>query len=180
MMKRFTLALTLVFALLASSAQAAPILGSITFGGAIGATNFLTTNLLDVSGDQGIVLCAVINNCEGAYSGLSGLILASHNDISIPFAPGELWAFDFGPVHYAFDLTSITSVTRAPSGIILTGLGTAFVDGFSPTAAEWSFSANNVQQFVFSSTVAAIPEPVTLGLLGMGLFGVAVRMRRAR
>lgn len=178
-MKRFACVLVLV-GLCAVPASAAPILGSVTFGGAIGATNFLTTNLLDINNDTGIVLCAVINNCEGDYSSLSGLILADHNDIAIPTVAGELWAFSFGGLDYSFDLASIDSVVRGPSGIILTGSGTAYITGFEPTAAAWSFSANNTQQFVFSSTVATVPEPAIVGLVGLGLFGVVRRLRRAR
>jgi hypothetical protein len=179
-MKRFTLALILALAV-AAPARADLIVGSVTFSGAIDPVDFLTTNLLDVNSDQAIVLCAVINNCQGSYTPLTGLILANHNDVSIPFASGELWSFSFGGLDYSYDLNTIDSITRAASGIILTGTGTAHITGFEATPANWSLSANHVDQFVFSSTVAAeaIPEPTSLMLFSLGLVG-AVLVRRMR
>lgn len=171
--------LVLSLLLVPSLVRAELITGGITFGGAIGAVNFLTTDVLEPLNNQALVLCATIDNCDGSYASLTGVILADYNDVTIPFVGGELWSFSFAGLDYFFNLDSIDSVTRGANGIILTGTGTVGITGFEDTPAIWSLSANSTNRFAFSSTtdVNEVAEPGSMLLFSVGIAVFAWKLR---
>jgi hypothetical protein len=163
----------------AAPAEALPITGGIRFGGAIESVDFQTTNEIDIFADSAIALCSPIMPCTGAFAGLD-LGIAEYNDFSFNPLGGNitpLWSFG----GFSFNLTNITSITRAPDGIVLTGFGMLLGNGYDPTMASWSFSAGRTGIFGFSSTTSAVAVPdsgSTLMFLGAGLLALAfVRSR---
>jgi len=169
-----------------STAEAVPITGSIGFAGGIEpVADWSTVNSINITGDQALVLCNIVTPCDGAFAVLNDIDaeIAVYNDFA--FAPlggsvTPLWSVD----GFSFNLTSITNVERAVNGIVLAGSGTLFGPaGFDPTAAIWSFSADETDvEFRFSSTTAAIttvPDGGTTSmLLGLGLLTLAGVRRR--
>ncbi len=178
---------------MATRAQAGPITGSVSFGGNIASMDFLTGNAIDVVGNQAAVTCAILGVCTGTYApvkatALGPAIVATYNDFTFePFPSGgypSLWSFTFEGLTYSFDLLTRATLDRAATGIIITGTGMAYVTGFDPTPAYWSFSADNTGLYAFSSTTAAdappIPEPATISLVAVGIAAGLIRRRRTR
>jgi len=163
-------------------AEALPITGGIRFGGGIEPVDdWQTVNAIDIMGDMAIVLCNPLVPCTGAFADFDNGI-ATYNDFSFNPLGGSispLWSVD----DFSFNLMGITSIMRGDNGIILHGFGTLFGDGYDPTPAAWSFSADQTGIFSFSSTTSANPVAVpdsgsTLMLLGAGMLALAFARSR--
>lgn len=170
-------------------AEATPITGSVTFGGVIAATDFTTTNSIDVVNETAVVTCAQLGLCTGSYAPLNQNFVngtqlnALYKDFTFNPLPGggynPLWSFNYSGTTYAFNLLNIMSIERSVNGILLTGTGLATITGFDNTAATWSFSADQTGRFAFSSTTTAVPDAGPTGLLlGMAVVGLALMRRR--
>lgn len=190
-----TAASLLAAAALASSVQALPLIVGeihlaandaivtidkttdfITFTPSVGNTNATNARVSFRAGDY----TSVASNQLGEYKSFSYV------------QPGSgvvnLWSLVLGSVDASFSLTSITSVDESGAGVVLTGIGIAYLDGFDPTPGFWSFSASQASptaSFSFSSTnispIPGVPDGgATVVLLGVGLLGVGFISRRLK
>jgi hypothetical protein len=179
---------------LALSAQAisTPISGNISFSGTttIDSTSFVTaTRFLSF---QNVVVGAP-SALSGDYVGTSGAAVTvtpfiwSPPTASTPLNP--LWTFVSGGDTYSFDLSVLHVDYASPTGLLLSGLGTALITGPGMeklnTTGTWDFSSQTLGQtsFTFSSTTtvpaAAVPDGgSTVAMLGASLLGLSIMKRK--
>lgn len=125
---------------------------------------------------------AVVSSSQGSLSILtpSGT-LGSYKDFTydVLSVANPIWTF--GTV--TFDLTQITNINEAGSGLVLAGTGTLKATGYEDTVGAWSFSADTSGGvFSWSSTATAqVPDGGTsAALLGVSLLGLAGLSRKFR
>jgi hypothetical protein len=100
-----------------------------------------------------------------------------------PFPGGgytPLWSHIASGV--TFDLSTLNVDFNNGNTLVLSGTGVFHAAGFDDTAALWNMTVNQLDgigSFSASSAVPEVPEPMTLGLLGLGLAGLAARRKRA-
>jgi hypothetical protein len=125
---------------------------------------------------------AVVAEATGLYTGLSGAD-APHTAFSFaaiesnPVSP--LWVAG----HYSFTLTSVTTVYRSPTFLLLSGWGYLAGPGipaYGPRT-RWDLAAQYLDgRYSFHSINSGFPEPATGALLGLGALGAARVIRRRR
>jgi len=180
-------ALALALVLAASpGAEAAPITGAVSFGGAFtptGGTGLADATGVDVIGDIAFVTCAISATCTGTFAPVTGAATATYHDFTFDPLGGSttpLWSFTHLGVAYSFDLLTVSVLDQSSTVLGLAGTGILHVTGFDDTAGKWSFSGDTSGGgvFAFSSTTSAVPEPASVLLLGLSLLGGSAAMRR--
>lgn len=191
---RNTLLAALAVVAFAPAANAAPITGTIGFGG-----DAAPDNGIDWSTATGINFGnapnAVVVTRTGSYlaEGVATGQTATFFDFGIagcnpsgpctlsPSPVNPLWTFTIGLDTFSFELSSVTRLAAAGNVLSLTGFGTLRISGYDDTPGKWDFTGQETSgDFSFSSTNGPrVPEPGTLMLLGLGLVGVAASRRRA-
>ena len=187
--------LILAIAGLTLSAQAipTPISGAISFSGSasMDGTSFLSATRF-TSFQQ--VFVGAPSTLSGDYAGTSGAgvtmtpFIWNPRDASTPINP--LWSFVSSGRTYSFDLSSVVLDFASPTGILLSGLGTAHITGPGSdkldTSGHWSFSAQTLDLATFTSptTSASAPRGVPDGgtmvaMLGGAFLGLGLIRRKA-
>ena len=103
---------------------------------------------------------------------------------------GSVKGFDFDPLAgsiidfieiggWSFQLDSAVAATpRSDSQLFISGTGILTGNGYDATAAQWTFSSNNLNDY--SMTLTAVPVPAAVWLFVSGLLGLAGIARRRR
>jgi hypothetical protein len=104
--------------------------------------------------------------------------------IYAPFTAGLVYTATQGGLTSTFTITSqIDAPVRTGLTLSIHDAGFATLTGFDTTPGEWVFTANQFGDIVgsFSATSFAVPEPFSLGILGLGVFclGLVKRSRSA-
>ena len=174
-------------AIWAGSAGAAPLIGSGSVSMAGGFTP--KGGNADLSDAKGIhFLPAGPGNVmvtspggTGSFASLTTGTVGSIHDFNFtPFTPvGNFLTIGA----FSFDLNSITVVTQNATFLDLHGTATVSEAGFADTTATFDFSGQGggaPATFSWSATASAsdVPEPMTVGILGIGLAGFGVLRRR--
>jgi hypothetical protein len=173
-----------------SSAQATPITGTIGFGinlKVVGGTNFATATGLDF-------ITGVVGIGTGSYTSVPSLFnggltpvtftdfsFAGLGNIDFPVPPTTpLWTFSTGT--YSFNLATISINTHDASTLSLSGTGTLKITGYDDTPGIWGLTtqpngpSDTIDSILtFSATNTAVPEPITLSMLGIGFATLARR-----
>ena len=166
-----------------------PISGSISFSGTtmidstsfVSATRFVSFQNVTVGAPSAL---------SGDYTGTSGAAVTMTPFIWVPPTASTplnpLWTFVSGGNTYSFDLSVLHQDYASPTGLLLSGIGTAHITGPGlsklDTTGSWDLSAQtlNLATFTFSSTTtipSSVPDGgstvVLLGgsLIGLGLIG---------
>ncbi|HEX3797139.1 MAG TPA: hypothetical protein VH413_00445 [Verrucomicrobiae bacterium] len=178
-------ALTLGALGLTGTAQAGSISGTVSFSGTAvtDSANFMTSTRFLSFQD---VFVGANSALFGDYTGTSGAAVTvtpfiwNPANASTPIDP--LWTFTVGAKTYSFDISSIHEDFADPTGMLLSGMGTAFITGETPTSGEFMLSAQTigVATFTFSSTTEVpVPDNAnTVMLLGGVLFSCALVQRK--
>jgi len=186
MRKLFALALCgLGLLALGSQAQATPLTGEVHFAGLwnpTGGSGIGTATGIDFTTAPGFQIM-IFGTGDFALPG-TGAAFQNFDFLPVinPSPVLSLWSFSSGGVDYSFDLESVAVAFQSGSSLNLTGSGTLHATGFDDTPADWDFTGNSGSViFSFSADNLAVPEPATLGLLGVGLVGLtAAGNKRAR
>ena len=170
-----------------------PITGSISFSGTstINGTSFVTATAFTTFQS---VFVGAPTALSGNYVGTSGAAVTmtpfiwSPPTASTPVNP--LWTFVSGGDTYSFNLGVLHADYASPTGLLLSGIGTAIITGpgldFLATTGTWNLSAQtlNLATFTFSSTTSipfSVPDGgTTATLLGGSLFGLALIGRKKK
>jgi PEP-CTERM motif len=175
--------------LFASQISAAPITGTIDFGGTVTfdttslatATRVNTWNSSFVLQDSG----SFSSIAAGANVTMAAPWIFNSGTPSIP-QPGPATAHLWQVGGFNFDLSSSIVVSQSANFLNVTGTGTISGNGFDATVGNWSFTSSDSNgapetTFGFQTQTTAVPEPSTFALLALGICPlISSRKRRAK
>jgi hypothetical protein len=170
-------------------AEAGPITGTIAFGGdgtPIGSATWYGATGVTFINPWGVT------QRSGDYIALPLFTPATFTDISWGSGSGTVnvplsqtvWEIVLGTDTYKLTVGTVDNIDRGGANndnISVIGSGTLSITGFDDTPGVWSYTAGVVgaaENLSFSASPLPTPEPATLVMLGTGLLGLVVSLRR--
>ena len=167
---------------LATAAQAAPIAAGSLISFSDGA-NYNSTSITFINGNANIPATTASGSFAAAFgAGCTGCATFNNFTYSPFTSPTTIYTATLGGVSTSFSLVTLSTVNNSGGFLDLGGTGTLTLTGFDPTPGTFFLSAQGPQSmnvsFSATSIASAVPEPMSLALLGGGLLGVSVLARR--
>ena len=149
-------------------AKAAPIQGTIDFGGVV---TFDTMSLATAT-RVNVWNSSFVLQDSGNFSSISpgtNATMAAPWIFNPSTATPGLWSVG----GFTFDLTSSVITTQNATFLDIKGVGTISGNSFDPTPGTWSFTSSNANgtdhaTFSFQAQAAAVPEASSAVLFGIG------------
>jgi hypothetical protein len=179
---------------LSAQANPIPISGDISLSGTVSMNGSSFVTATAFTGFQDVTVGGP-SAVTGDYVGTSGSAVTvtpftwSPPTASTPINP--LWSFVHDGDTYSFDLTILHEDYASPTGLLLSGQGTAYITGpgtdYLPTSGTWDFSSQSQGQtsFTYSSTTmvpsVSVPDSgSTMSMMGASLIGLFVIGRKQK
>lgn len=177
-----------LFALNATTAQAAPIYGSISFGGTVKVQN---SSGVDLTSDKSTGAKIVFVNAKTGDQTQDGAFSSVGDGTAVTFKSPFVYAPVNPPVNnlwsvggFNFNLTSWT-FTNTKNTVAIDGYGTVSGNGYDATdnvAFNLSTQASGIAKVTFSASSSSVPVPAALFFAApalLGVFGVSRRKNAA-
>jgi hypothetical protein len=163
-------------------AQAVPITGQISING----NNTFTATTVNPAnpGNVGAGTSTGSYLADGFGPGCVGCVISNPFTYNVlgAHAPTLVYTATLGANTASFTLNNIVSQSNAGGFLSISASGLANLTGFDQTAGTFLFSTQSpgTTTVTFSATTiaTAVPEPLSLGVVGMGLVGLGLVRRR--
>ena len=126
---------------------------------------------------------AFVQSGNGDFSGTSGSFVNFHDFTFAPLGPGSqpiLWSFIDEAITYGLKMVTVSIVNQDNTQINLRGNAILSATGFADTNGTFEFTANNSGATFNYSSSAAVPEPASLAIFGIGLLSMGFSQARRR
>jgi hypothetical protein len=173
------IALILASGFFCHQAQAAPVNGSIDFGGTVtfgDSTGANTTSLASAT-RVNVWNSAFVLQDSGDFSSIAPgttVTMAAPWIFNPSTATPSLWTVG----GFKFDLSTSVVVSQSNTFLNITGTGTISGNGFTPTPGSWSFTSSDSSgqpqtTFGFQAQSTSVPEASSVSLVAFGALVLA-------